>query len=62
MELMEHMVNPEILPSLNCFLDPCRDPATVSKETSIIKPLDKFTKLRNVWNDLVVWSGFEKFA
>ena len=32
------------------------------REASIIEPLDKLRKLGDDWNDLVVWSGFEKVA
>jgi hypothetical protein len=56
------MGHAELLLPTNRFLDMCRNPGTVFGEISIVKPLDKFSKIRHYWKDFVVRSGMEGVA
>ncbi len=59
MELVETVKLLELILHSGRFLYPCRDHATVFREPSTIKPLDKLAKLRSNWNELVGRSSIE---
>lgn len=61
MELTEPETHLRTLMPMN-FLYTCRYPTTIFREISVLEPFDKLAKLEDDWNDLVVWSGFKKFA
>ena len=62
MEFVETMKLLELLMHMNRFPHPCGDHATVFRELRIIKPLGKFVKLRDNWNELVGRSCVKELA
>ena len=62
MELVETVEILEFLMHMDRFPYPCRNQATVLRELSTIKPLEKFAKFRDDRSELVEWSSIEKLA
>ena len=62
MELVETVELLEFLMHMDRFPYPCRNHATVLRELSTIKPLEKLAKLRDDRNELIGRSSIEELA
>ena len=62
MKILELIERPALLVSMKCLLYSCRYHTLPFKMLWITEPLNKLTKLGDIWEDIVVWSCFKEPA